>query len=655
MIGAVIGAKYKVEKKIGEGGFAVVYRATDVKLKRPVAIKVLTAGGEGERFKEGFLRESEALATLNHPNILTVFDCGDHEGRPYLVMELVNGPSLDSLVSKTSLSLSQVFSLGQQICSAMAYAHEQGIVHRDLTLKNIMLEEESEERARVKILDFGLVKLLGSGMQTTGNAMMGTPFYMAPEQVMGKTVDERVDIWAFGVGLFRMLTGRFPFEAEHPAAVMYLITNGEVEFGEGTSEEFQRTILHCLEKDPRSRPRSFGEVARELGEIQNTLTSATSATTTTLSKVSAFRTRGSRRNPYLNRVMIKNPADFVGREREVRKIYSRLDAPQPQSISVVGDRRIGKSSLLNFIYNKKNRKRHMENHASSIFVFLDFQNIVSLDVPRFIDFLFNVFSFEMDDGSQYTKRPKTLDELKAVVQELHEKGKRIIVLMDEFEIITKNENFEEDFFSFLRSLANSYRMAYVTSSADELQHMCHNEDISDSPFFNIFSNLPLLPFGRKEAVELITVPSRTEGVPLEAHEEKILELSGHFPFHLQIACSAAFEHLVENPEGEPDWAEIGRTFRDEVTPHYSFVWERMEEAERQNLVRVASGRTVERQYAFVNEGLERRGYLVKEESGFRLFSKPFDEYVRQQGGGDAGKGSVLSSLFGRFRGKKGRG
>jgi serine/threonine protein kinase len=653
MIGAVLQDKYRIEKKIGQGGFAVVYQAFDANLKRQVAVKVLSAGEANDSFKKRFIRESEALANLSHPNILTVFDCGEYEGKEYLVMELVNGPSLENLIAETHLTLAQACSLAAQICSAMAYAHSQGIIHRDLTMKNIMLEEDSAENARVKILDFGLVKLMHSGVTTTGNAMMGTPSYMAPEQVLGKPTDGRVDIWAFGVSLYRMLCGRFPFEAEHPAALMYLIANEEnIDFPDEIPDDLKDIIQQCLQKDPRNRPRDFTEIESDITRVQRQFTNVGDLGTTTIQRVSELADRSSKRNPYLNRVMIKNPGDFFGRDKEVRKIYSRLDAPQPQSISVVGDRRIGKSSLLNFVYNKKIRKRNMQNYANAIFVYLDFQNSVGFDVQKFIDFLFNVFSFEVDDGSQYTKRPKTLDQLKDVVQELHEKGKRIIILMDEFEIITRNENFEEDFFSFLRSLANSFRVAYVTSSRDELQLMCHNKDISDSPFFNIFSNLPLRPFSREEAMQLITVPSRTEGIPLEPYAENILELAGHFPFYLQIACSNVFEHILDNPGEDPDWEQISKSFMDEALPHYTFIWEKMEDAERDNLIRTASGKQINRQFQYVNENLLRRGYLIDSDGGPKLFSRSFEDYVQKQGGGAAQKGSIVSSLFGKFRGKK---
>jgi serine/threonine-protein kinase len=335
----------------------------------------------------------------------------------------------------------------------------------------------------------------------------------------------------------------------------------------------------------------------------------------------------------------------------VRKIYSRLDAPHPQSISIVGDRRIGKSSLLNYIYLRKNRKKQMQNYANAIFVYLDFQGSADFTIPRFIDFLFNVFRYETGSGSQYVRGTKDLDLLRDAVQELHEKGRRIIVLMDEFESITRNPNFDEGFFSFLRALANNYRVAYVTSSCDELQRMCHNQDISDSPFFNIFSNLPLRPFTHEAALDLIRVPSETEGVPLAAHAERILALAGHFPLYLQIACSCAFEQMIENQETAPDWGRIATAFEDEVAPHYQFVWERMEEPEKENLLRLAQGRKISRRYEFVNENLARRGYLDAGDGGYRIFSDSFARYVARQGRGGK-KGSFLRSLLGRGGGTK---
>jgi len=221
--------------------------------------------------------------------------------------------------------------------------------------------------------------------------------------------------------------------------------------------------------------------------------------------------------------------------------------------------------------------------------------------------------------------------------------------MDEFELITRNKNFEEDFFSFLRSLANSFRVAYITSSRDELQQMCHNQDISDSPFFNIFSNLPLRPFSLGEAMELIIGPSKQEGVPLEPFAEEIINLAGLFPFFLQIACSNYFEYFADDQGAEPNFQQIKNNFMEEALPHYNFVWERFDGVERENLSRIALGKEISTKYQYVNDGLIRRGYLVETNVGVKLYSDAFKSFLEMKGFRSGGESSMLESIFGRFK------
>ncbi len=647
MIGTRLQDKYNVKKRVGKGGFATVYSGFDESLERPVAIKFLSDEEGASEVKERFLREARAMANLSHSNIVTVFDTAEHKGRPYMVMELVNGPTLLELAKNSPPTLPQVCTLAVQTCSAMKYAHDHGVIHRDLTLRNIMINEGETEGQQVKILDFGLAKLLHDEVQTTGKATVGTAYYMAPEQIKNDPVDGRIDIFAFGVGFHRMVNGAFPFEAEFPAALMYLILNEtNILFADEVPAEFRDVILRCLEKEPQNRYRDFGELLNDI-EVLHRSCKEINTGTSSISGLSQYMDRHSKRNPYLNRVMITHPSEFFGREREVRRIYSRLDAPRPQSISVVGDRRIGKSSLLHHIYHSRNRRKYMRNHEKAIFAYLDFQQNLDFDIPRFIDFLFEMFSYE-SKSADYTGRERTLDELKAVIQEVHDEGRRIVILMDEFEVITNNPRFEEQFFSFLRALANTYRVAYVTSSHEDLQRMCHNKDISDSPFFNIFSNLILRPFSRDDALDLITTPSKTEGIPLEPHSTRILEMAGHFPLFLQIACSAAFEALMSDPDAELNWGQVREAFMEEAKPHYRSIWDHFDEPVRDNLTRLAAGKTINKKYAYVNEDLVRRGYVVESDKGLSLCSTSFSEFVREQTGKGKRKG-----LFGSLLGRKG--
>jgi serine/threonine protein kinase len=620
MIGTLVAGKYRLDRKMGQGGFGLVYCGLDVNLKREVAVKMLHGYGPDEKFRRRFERESEMTASLMHPNIATVFDFGEHEGKPYLVLEFVNGPTLRQMAESRKLSLGEILKISLQVCSAMAFAHSQGIVHRDLSMNNIMINESND----VKIVDFGLARLLDQDSNTSSR-IDGTPYYLAPELFTGAVVDHRVDVFAFGVCLYRLLNGRFPFDAEHRASVIYQIINEpNIEFAEEVPGRLRAIVLKCLEKDPSNRYRDFSVLGDDLAGLQHACLEST------LEIPVAVRSprRSSKRNPYLNRVMVKDPSDFYGRQREVAKIYSRLDAPHPQSISVVGDRKIGKSSLLNFVYNHKNRKRFMRNtYTDAMFIYVDLQRAIDLTVSMFIGIVSGMLRLEERSTFASLQEPKTLDDLKDMVQAATENGKRIIILMDEFDSITKNRNFEMQFFSFLRFLANNYKVAYVTSSHTELQLLCHDKDIADSPFFNIFTNLPLRPFSGDEANELISTPSEREGIPLGRYAGRILAMSGYFPMYIQIACSAVFEYLVEHRGSKPDWDAVAGAFGEEVSPHYAFVWDKLDENSQETMARVAMGRRIGDQYKHISDDLLRRGYLIQSDGGTSIFSDSFRDFV----------------------------
>jgi serine/threonine protein kinase len=638
MLGKIVADRYRLDKRLGQGGFGTVYLCTDLKLKRQVALKLLELSGADDLARRLSDREPEYLAALDHPRIVAVHDSGEWEGRPYLVMQYVPGPSLADVMPQGSVTLSDVYRWALGICDGMAYAHRQGFVHRDLTLRNIMLDQGVDAPSQIKILDFGLAKYTGNTVATTRCGFIGTPSYMSPEQAVGGSVDARSDIFSFGVCLFGLACGRLPFVAEHPMAVMYQIQNkNDLDFPEGLPRELVDIICACLEKDPERRPPSFEVVAARLASL------ATDAPYTPASfeaggdTVTVWPTRSSRRNPYLNRVMIKDPREFFGREPEIQKVFARLDAAHPQSISIVGERRIGKSSLLNFIYNRSNRRRHMTQCNDTLFMYLDFQQDTEFTITKFVDFVFAAIDFEMGGAYSCVNRPRDLAQMKAVFQELMGLGKRIVILMDEFEVITNNPNFDSDFFSFLRAMANSYKVAYVTSSGQELQRLCHNQDISDSPFFNIFSNLSLRPFTRDEALLLISTPARREGVELAPHAEAIIELAGGHPMMLQIACACAFENLIARPDGDLDWTGMKAAFREEVDPHYQAAWDHLDPAGRDCLETLARGKSIGKKLVFAREQLVRGGMLISDETGARFAAGAFRDFVVEAVGAHGGR------------------
>jgi tRNA A-37 threonylcarbamoyl transferase component Bud32 len=331
------------------------------------------------------------------------------------------------------------------------------------------------------------------------------------------------------------------------------------------------------------------------------------------------------RNPYLNRVAIKDPAQFYGRTREVSKIFSRISASRPQSISVVGDRRIGKSSLLQFINHPEIRARHLDRTEAYTFAFIDLQQKRRLTLNEFFAELFALLATETGDKS-LTKLKPSFDSVRMVLDNFRTQGRKLIVLFDEFDAITTNRAFDLEFYSFLRSIANNYDVAYVTSSARDLQELCHTQLIADSPFFNIFTNVFLRAFTRKEALTLINKPSADAGLPLEGYSRRIMEIAGYFPYFLQIACSSYFDHLSEN-EGKLDREEVEATFLDEARGQFRFIWDHLSEGSRRAVREFSENGRVEKEHEHIYQDLKRAGYFIEDDRGPRMFSTLFSTVI----------------------------
>jgi non-specific serine/threonine protein kinase len=273
MIGQTV-SHFKILEKIGEGGMGVVYKAQDLNLDRTVALKFLPRGLAANRpERERFVHEAKAASALNHPNITTVYEIGEHDGQLFIAMELVEGKTLKQLAEEESPPLERILDVGIQLGEALAAAHEKEIVHRDIKGDNLMLTS----KGHIKIMDFGLAKLKGASKLTKTGSTIGTVGYMSPEQAQGKEVDRRADIFSFGVVLYELITGKLPFNGEHQAAVIYAICNDEPEplsrFRSGVPESLQRIIDKALAKDVDDRYQNISDLQVDLRRTKRELVS----------------------------------------------------------------------------------------------------------------------------------------------------------------------------------------------------------------------------------------------------------------------------------------------------------------------------------------------------------------------------------------------
>jgi predicted Ser/Thr protein kinase len=259
---------YEVERELGRGGMGVVYKARQTSLNRPVALKVILAGGHaGTDDLVRFRREAEAAAKLRHPNVVQVYEVGRFDGRPYFTLEYVEGGSL-AKYARDPPSPREAAAVVEQVARGVAHAHANGIVHRDLKPDNVLLD--GPDRIP-KVADFGLAKTLdsGDGLTATG-AVMGTPSYMAPEQAAGdsKRVGPAADVWALGAILYRLLTGRPPFAAPTPLETMRQVLAADPapprRLAAGVPRDLETICLKCLRKDPSHRYATADAVAEDL-------------------------------------------------------------------------------------------------------------------------------------------------------------------------------------------------------------------------------------------------------------------------------------------------------------------------------------------------------------------------------------------------------
>ena len=275
--------RYEIVDELGQGAMGSVFRAHDPSMDRMVALKTILMGAllgsHGDEFRQRFYREARAAGALAHPGIVPVFDVGEHEGQPYLVMEYVNGRTLDAAMKKGErMSMDRVCEIGQQLAEALGHAHRKGVVHRDIKPANILMTNaEAYGIERPRITDFGVAKMTAGEITTTGQ-MLGTPAFMPPEQFTGAPIDGRTDLFSLGVILYWMATGEQPFPGETMTTVSYKIVHTEpvppARLNPLVPALLDKVIMKCLSKSPADRYQSGEELAQALGEVRSGATPA---------------------------------------------------------------------------------------------------------------------------------------------------------------------------------------------------------------------------------------------------------------------------------------------------------------------------------------------------------------------------------------------
>src|SRR5262249_16250660 len=336
-------------------------------------------------------------------------------------------------------------------------------------------------------------------------------------------------------------------------------------------------------------------------------------------------------NPYLNRTAIKDDRGFFGRGRELATIFSRIDAGEPQSVSIVGERRIGKSSLLRAVHRRKHLL--LRRPDEFVFAYLDLHEKVHGGTSHFFAALIEEIAVSLQD-TQLSKITPSYENIRSLVARVDRAGLKLVLILDEFEAVTQNHNFTVEFFSFLRSFPNNYSVSFIVSSAREIQELCHSKEVAGSPFFNIFHKLNLGSFTSEEAAQLIAEPSVAAGYALEPYAPAILRMGGCFPFFLQLVCCTFFEsHNESSGKAEPDLNHIWAKFHEQALGHFIYVWDHLNERERMTCIKISAREELNEQDRSFVGALIRRGYVQQQASGARLFSDVFDEFVKTKDSG----------------------
>lgn len=339
-------------------------------------------------------------------------------------------------------------------------------------------------------------------------------------------------------------------------------------------------------------------------------------------------------NPYIYDRPITDRERFYSRRSEITRIYSRIAADRPQSVSIVGEPRAGKTSLLNWLCDPASQADYLKDPAHYVYLLLHLKDTP----PGHPEAFFRQVDGAFQKAGQEPMQPD-YDGFCSHVARLAAENKKLVLFCDDFHVVTRNRAYPLEFYSFLRSIANNRDVGYVTTSSAPLHKLCASPDLEESPFFNIFTAVNLRPFNDEKAQLLVRQPAQAAGMPFDEEADWVLDLAGPLPYLLQLTAGLAFEGRANGRLTKETLAE--QAFK-ESREFLQLLWDfSFSPAQREVLKSICAGRSVKQELRYAAEDLKRGGYLKKHDDGYLFAPALLQEFVAR-----AEKGPVWKRLFG---------
>ena len=341
---------------------------------------------------------------------------------------------------------------------------------------------------------------------------------------------------------------------------------------------------------------------------------------------------------------ITDPEHFIGRRALVSKIYARIGAGRPQSVSIVGDIKIGKSSLLGYLAHETTKREMLNNPEEYIYLYIPCRTENQFTLGTFTGTIYRMTRKYAENSSQESIEVE-YNYFKRMVENLHKQNKKIILFLDDFNLITLNPEFPLEFFSFLRSLANNYNLAYITTSYEDLQKLCVSKDIEESPFFNIFTNMSLRGLDPSDIDSLFRQFSSDVEHSIEGYINYLTNLVGSGPYPLQMACYYLEKFKKEYGEFTPDIKDQFETLLSEnLQDYHQQLWQHMEDSHQSILSCLAVGKQIPQSKQYLIRDLNKKRYILNENGKSQFASSLLKNFVIENSDASSIKVSSGSSL-----------